>query len=237
MTLQGTNVVIVGGSTGMGFATAKLAKQQGANITITGRSVEKLAQAKSELGEVRTVAADFSDEAASAQIFDGLDRVDHVFIAAGSLQLGSLLEADISTLRPAFEERIWGPLYVVRSCAPRMPEGGSVTLTSGIRASRPLSGTSIISAACAAGETLAVAMALELAPIRVNAIAPGWIDTPLVASVLGDNRKTVLNSEAAALPVKRIGTPEDIAEAVVMLMNNRFISGEVLHIDGGGRYV
>ena len=168
MTLQGTNVVILGGSTGMGFATAKLAKQQGANITITGRSIEKLAQAKSELGEIRTVAADFFDEAASAQIFDGHDRHDHVFIAAGNLQLGSLLEADISTLRPAFEERIWGPLYVVCSCAPRMPECGSVTLTSEIRASRPVSGTSIVSAACAAGETLAVAMALELAPIRAE---------------------------------------------------------------------
>lgn len=238
MTLQGQNIVIIGGSTGIGFETARLALQQGANVTIAGRSQEKLAKAKFQLvGNVRTVVTDVAEEASVNRIFEGLDRVDHVFITAGGLVVGKILETDPNQFRQGLEERIFGTLYVVRAAVPKMSKQGSITLISGVRADRPLPGTTMTTVGVAAAEALTRSLALELAPIRVNAVAPGWTDTPLVSTVLGDNYDAVIRSVSEKIPVQRIGTPEEVAQAVNMLMNNGFINGEVLHIDGGERYV
>lgn len=238
MTLQGANIVIIGGSSGIGFETARLALQQGANVTIAGRSEEKLEKAKFHLtGTVRTVVANVADELSVQQIFERLDRVDHVFIPAGGLSAGKILDTDPNEFRQGLEERIFGALYVVRAVAPKMPQQGSITLVSGVRAERPIPGTTMTTVGVAAAEALTRSLALELAPIRVNAVAPGWTDTPLVSNVLGDNYDAVIRSVAAKIPVKRIGKSEEVAEAVIMLMNNGFINGEVLHIDGGERYV
>ncbi len=232
MTLQGANVVIIGGSSGMGFATAKLAKEQGANVTIASRSTEKLENAVQRLGNVQSVIADMTSEMEVQEIFRELDRVDHVFISAGTWLEGKVVDANLETLRSDVNQRFWGPLYVVRSAAPKMTQG-SITFISGQLASTPDVGSLVTSAMQAAIEVLAKGLALELAPIRVNAIAPGLIDTPL----LGDGRSEAAKWAQDRLPVKRIGLAEEVAQAVILLMTNGFITGEVLHIDGGGRLI
>jgi NAD(P)-dependent dehydrogenase (short-subunit alcohol dehydrogenase family) len=236
MKLKGANIVVMGGSSGIGLAAAKLAQHEGATVTIAGRSLEKLAQAQRELDGVRTVVADVTDDASVGRVFEELDHVDHVLISAGTIVNGKIVDNDLATLRHIVDERIWGPTYVVRHARPRMT-GGSVTFTSGGLSSRPRLGAAMITAGLAAVEALAPALALELAPVRVNAVTPGLIDTPLLHAAYGANRDALVNSRAAALPGKRIGTADEVAQAIIMLMTNEYINGAVLHIDGGGRFL
>jgi NAD(P)-dependent dehydrogenase (short-subunit alcohol dehydrogenase family) len=236
MQLQGAHVVVVGGSSGIGLAAAQLAKRQGATITIAGRSPERLAAAQRTLGEARTVVADIADEAAVQDIFSGISRIDHVVISAGNLGNGRIVQNDIATLRRIVDERIFGVVYVVRQAAPRIQQG-SITFTSGGLSSRPRVGAAMFTAMLAAVEALAPALALELAPIRVNAVTPGLIDTPLLNAAYGAERDTLVKNRAAALPGKRIGTAEEVAQLMLMLMTNAYVNGAVLHVDGGGRYL
>lgn len=238
MTLQNKTVVVIGGSSGIGLETARLALQQGAHVTIAGRSAEKLSKAQFHLGNnVRTVVADVTNTASVNRIFEPLDRIDHVFISAGGLSMGKILDTEPDEFRQGLEERIFGALHVVRAAVPKMPQRGSITLISGVRADRPIPGTTMTTVGVAAAEALTRSLAVELAPIRVNAVAPGWTDTPLVSHLLGNNYEAVIRSVVEKIPVKRIGKSEEVAEAVIILMNNGFINGEVLHIDGGERYV
>jgi NAD(P)-dependent dehydrogenase (short-subunit alcohol dehydrogenase family) len=236
MKLKGADVVVLGGSSGIGLAAAKLAQHEGATVTIAGRSQDKLAQAQRELGEARTVVADVTDEASVGRVFEGLSHVDHVLISAGTIVNGRIVDNDLDTLRHIVDERIWGPTYVVRHARPRMTSG-SITFTSGGLSSRPRLGAAMITAGLAAVEALAPALALELAPVRVNAVTPGLIDTPLLYAAYGANRDALVNGRAAVLPGKRIGTPDEVAHAIIMLMTNEYINGAVLHIDGGGRFL
>ena len=236
MTLEGAQVVVVGGSSGIGLATAALARQYGAHVTIAGRSADRLRQAQQVLGDVRTVAADIASEAAVQNLFAGLDRVDHVLVSAGTLGNGRIVENDLTTLRRIVDERILGVIHVVRQARPRMTEG-SLTFTSGSLSSRPRPGMAMFTASLAAVEALAPALALELAPVRVNVVTPGLIDTPLLDGAFGSDRETLIAARAAILPGKRVGTPDEVAHAIVMCMTNAYLNGAVLHIDGGGRYV
>jgi NAD(P)-dependent dehydrogenase (short-subunit alcohol dehydrogenase family) len=223
---------MIGGSSGIGLATAKLVKEQGGSVTIASRSREKLRQATQELGDVRTVIADITSEANVQEIFGELDRVDHVFISAGRLLLGKVLEANLEILRSDVDQRLWGPLYVVRTAVPKMTHG-SITFLTGSLGSSPRVGAVLTEAIFGAIEVLVRGLALEAAPIRVNAVAGGTIDTPL----MGEDRDKMVTWAADTLPVKRIGAPEEIAHVVVLLMTNGFITGEVVHVDGGGRLV
>lgn len=236
MTLAGTQVVIVGGSSGIGLATAAAACQQGAHVTIAGRSQDRLAQAQQTVGDVRTVAADIASESAVQALFAGLDRVDHVLVSAGTLGNGSIVNNDLDNLRRIVDERLIGLAHVVRQAKPRMTEG-SITFTSGTLSSRPRPGNAMFTAMLAAVEALAPALALELAPIRVNVVTPGLIDTPLLDGAFGSDRETLIAARSAILPVKRVGTADEVAQAIVMCMTNGYLNGTVLHIDGGGRYV
>ena len=234
MKLNNSHVVILGGSTGIGLATAKAAKAEGAHITVTGRSAEKLQRAKEELGpEARTVVLDVADEAGTQRFFQDLPRVDHVFITAGTLISDKRLAPDSNTLRPAMDTRFWGALYAAKYAAPKIAAGGSITFMSGVAAWRPLEGASVASASCGAVEAFARALAIDLAPIRVNTIEPGFVDTPLLDSLLGAKKGEILAAAAARLPVKRIGTAEDVADAVLFLMKNGYVTGITLTIDGG----
>ena len=237
MQLEGKQVVVLGGSGGIGLATASLAKQAGASVTISGRNGEKLRQAATELDGVQFVVGDIADETAVRSIFEKMDRVDHVFFAAGGLGGGGRIP-DTSTvdLKPAIDERLWGSVYVAKYAAPRM-SGGTITFMSGLFHSRPILGVAVIAAAAGAVEAMTRALALELAPIRVNAIAPGFIDTPLLQAAFGEARDAVVADAASKLPTKRIGAAKEIAQAALFLMTNEFMTGEVLHIDGGGRLV
>ena len=236
MTLQGAHVVVIGGSSGIGLATAQLARQAGATLTIAGRSQDKLRQAQQQLGEVRTVVADITHEADVGQVFEGLSRVDHVVVAAGTIQNGRIVDNDLATLRRIIDERIWGVTYVVRHAAPKMTQG-SITFTSGGLSSRPRVGSAMLTTALAGVEAMTPALALELAPIRVNTVTPGLIDTPLLHHTYGAEREAIMANRAAVLPGKRVGTAEEVAQAMLMLMTNAYMTGEVLHIDGGGRFV
>lgn len=236
MKLQGARVVVIGGSSGIGLATAQLARQEGAEVTIVGRSQEKLAQAQQTLGEVRLVAADITDNTGLGQAFEGLGRVDHVLISAGSIRNGTLVNNDLETLRRIVDERLWGITYAVRHAAPLM-SGGSITFTSGGLSSRPRLGTAMLTAMLAAVEAMARALALELAPTRVNAVTPGLIDTPLLDATYGAGRDELVRNRAAVLPGKRVGTAEEVAQVMLLLMTNAYITGEVVHIDGGGRFI
>ena len=201
-------------------------------MTIAGRSADKLQRAVKHLGDVRGVAADITNQTDVQALFDALDSVDHVFVSAGQAAAGPVIDTDIDRLRFDVSQRFWGLIHVVREAAPRMT-GGSITGVSGQLGSRPAAGVVVTSAMNAAVEALAKGLALELAPIRVNAVAPGLTDTPL----LGDSRDQAAAWATGTLPVGRIGRAEEVAQAVMLLMSNDYITGEVLHVDGGGRYV
>lgn len=239
MRLEGKRVVIIGGSSGIGLETARLALAQGALVTIAGRSEDRLRRAAASLSggnRLRSVVADMSNEASIKALFAAESHVDHVFVPAGELRPGAadVLTADAESMRSILEVRVLGISHVVRHAKPCM-QGGSITLMSGLYASRPGQGGAMGAAAIAAVEGMTRALALDLAPVRVNAVAPGLIDTPLW-DTFGPIREAILSS-CSKLPVRRAGKPEEIAEAVVFLMSNGFITGIVLPVDGGGGLV
>jgi len=236
--LQDQCVVILGGSSGIGLATASAALAQGAVVTITGRDRARLDAARESLGsKVRAVSLDAADEAGTQSLLSEFERIDHVFITAGALVIDAGLEPETDALQAALNTRFWGSLYAAKYASPRMTNGGSITFMSGTAGRRPLAGAAVASASCGAVDAFARALAIDLAPIRVNTIAPGYVDTPLFDDLLGDQRGAVLAAAAESLPVKRIGRPEDIADAVLFLMTNGYVNGISLPVDGGGLLV
>lgn len=234
MSLQDQTVVILGGSSGIGLATARAALAEGAKVTITGRSRQRLDAACAALEtDVRAVALDATDEAGTRALFASFDRVDHVFITAGIVAFDPKLAPETAALRDAIETRFLGALFAAKYAAARMAAGGSITFMSGTTALRPLHGASVATASCGAVEAFARSLAVDLAPIRVNTIQPGLVDTPFL-DVLGDKREAIITEYSRRLPVKRPGRPEEIADAVLFLMKNGFVTGITLTIDGGG---
>ncbi len=231
-------VVVLGGTSGIGLATAKGAQAEGARVIVTGRSRERLQAAQSELGSgARTVALDVADEAGTRALFQEIDRVDHIFITAGSVALDSRLAPDSASLRPAMDTRFWGAFSAAKYGAAKMNEGGSITFMSGTAARRPLRGAAVATASCGAVEAFARALAIDLAPIRVNTLQPGYVDTPMLDELLGEARTKIKAEAGARLPVKRIGRPEELADAVLFLMKNGYVDGITLTVDGGGLLV
>jgi len=216
----------------MGLATAQLAKKEGAHVIIVSRSSEKLQRAVEQLGDVKAIAADMTNESDVERIFRDMDHVDHIFVSAGSYFGAKVIGTDLELFRSDVAQKFWGPLYIVRNAVPKMTNG-SITFLTGQLASRPDADSAVTSALLAALETLAKGLALELAPIRVNTLAAGIIDTPL----FGDSHDEAALYASEHLPVKRMGSAEEVAQSVVLLMTNGFITGEVLHVDGGGRLV
>ncbi len=231
MSLQGASVLIIGGSSGIGLATAKLAVSKGANVTIVGRDKDRLAAAMDEVGcDGRSV--DVADEAGVRELFDSFDHIDHVVNLAGTHVNGMVAALDTSEMSGPVDNRFWGPVYVFKY-APAKMTNGSITICTGVGVERPRPGGSIVSAACAGSEKLAQAMTLELKPIRVNVIRPGIIDTPLLDRMSGGNRQAVLDMMAKNVPIGRAGQPEEVADALVFLMTNEYMNGSILTIDGG----
>ena len=234
MSLSKTTVVILGGSSGIGLATAKAAHVEGAHVVITGRSRERLNAAKAALGDdVRTVALDVRDESGTRELFSELDRVDHVFITVGTVLFDPKLATDAESVRPALDTRLWGAFCAAKFASAKMSTGGSITFMSGTTSIRPLPGASVVTASCGAVEAFARSLAVDLAPIRVNTIQPGLIDTPFL-DVLGERRNAFIAEYAKRVPVGRVGRAEDVADAVLFLMKNSFVTGITLTIDGGG---
>jgi NAD(P)-dependent dehydrogenase (short-subunit alcohol dehydrogenase family) len=234
--LTGQAVVVFGGSSGIGLATAKAAQAEGASVTIIGRDVEKLRAASAMIAGSGWRSTDVTDADGVARSVAHLGAVDHVFLSVGQGGASDVLTNTLEDLRRPFEERVFGTFNVVRAVAPKMREG-SITLMSGMYASRIRRHASAQTAALCAVESLARTLALDLAPIRVNAVAPGWIDTPRLERSFGAGKAGRVNAIARELPGKRIGHTDEVASAVILLMTNRYINGEVLHIDGAGRFV
>ncbi|KQZ27648.1 SDR family oxidoreductase [Duganella sp. Root1480D1] len=235
--LGNQHVVIFGGSSGIGLAAAGQARSLGARLTLVGRSREKLNRAAESLGGARVVVADITDRAAVEAVFAGMERVDHLVVTAGTFNAGRVADTDPDTLLRALDERIAGPLYAIKAALPLFAERASITLMGGQLSDRPTgNGVAVISAAVRGVEALAGALAQELKPIRVNVVAPGFTDTPLF-DVLGESSKVFLQQVAESLPVGRVGRAEEIGSAILFMMTNAYVNGEVLHIDGGGRLV
>ena len=231
-------VVILGGSSGIGLASAKAALAEGARVIVTGRSRDRLQAAQAELGSgARTVALDVADEAGTRALFQEIDRVDHIFITAGSVALDAQLAPDSASLRPAMDIRFWGAFNAAKYGAAKMNAGGSITFMSGTTARRPLRGAAVATASCGAVEAFARSLAIDLAPIRVNTLQPGYVDTPMLDELLGEARVAIKAEAGARLPVKRIGRPEELADAVLFLMKNGYVNGITLTVDGGGLLV
>jgi NAD(P)-dependent dehydrogenase (short-subunit alcohol dehydrogenase family) len=236
--IEGAAVLVIGGSSGIGLASARLARARGARVWIAARDAARLERARRELGaDVRASAVDAASEISVASLFEAVGSLDHVLCTAGAVVAAPRLAGDLGQLRAQADLRLAAALHVVRSAAPRLSAGGSITFLSGTASQRPHPGGALDSAACAAVEGLTRALAVELAPLRVNALCPGPIDTPLLARALGPAREAYLAQVAAQLPARRIGAPDDVAEAALFLMSCGFVTGVVLPVDGGLRLI
>jgi NAD(P)-dependent dehydrogenase (short-subunit alcohol dehydrogenase family) len=239
MTFANSKVLIVGGGSGMGLALARAGLAAGAAVTAVGRDETRLAAARRDLPGLATIAADFTREAEVAALFARVGRLDHIVSTAADIDGAYRLlpELEIAAAQRVVDSKFLGPLMLAKHGGPMLSPGGSLTFTSGIAAYRPAARGSVVAAINAALEGLVRALAVELAPIRVNAVSPGWVDTPIWRFVAGDAKDETLAAMARRLPVGRVGRPEDIAEAIAFLMGNGFTTGEVLHVEGGHRLI
>jgi NAD(P)-dependent dehydrogenase (short-subunit alcohol dehydrogenase family) len=236
--LDGQTVVVVGGSSGIGLETARQARNAGAGVILTGRDCDRLERAGEEVGATRTARVDLSDTAGLAAFFDSLPaEVDHVLVTGGGPAYGTIADLDLDHARRVLDEHLLGSLRVARCAAGRVRAGGSLTLLTGSHARRPGLGLCIAAIAAAAVPAIAANAAVELAPIRVNAIAAGFVDTPLSARLLGgelDRRKDELRH---SLPIGRVVDARDVAAAVLHLMTNTAVTGATYDVDGGQQLI
>jgi len=233
LSLEGASVVLIGGSSGIGLATAEQASAAGAIVTIAGRDKDRLAAARDQIGgDTQTAVVDIADEGAVRDLFASIDHVDHVATLAGTHVAGNIADIETDALRGPVDNRFWGPLFLCKYAAPKMTSG-SITDCTGAGVGRPRAGGAIVSAAAGGSEVLARAMAVELAPIRVNVIRPGIVDTPLLDRMAGDHRDEMLAAMAKRIPLGRVAQADEIAEAIVFLMTTAYITGETLTVDGG----
>lgn len=238
MRLSGKTVVIVGGGSGIGLAVAKLARIEGAIVFILGRSITKLEQAKTQIGDnVKAISVDVMNEEAIAKAFSEIGSFDYLFISAQDAATAALSETTMEKLSMTLNSKIWGALHVIKQASPIMSANGSITFISGLAGRRGYPGFAVAGAANAGIEAVARNLAIELAPLRVNTVCAGVIETEMLDRVFGENRDAIVQSISEKLPVKRIGKPEEIADAVVFLMSNGFATGTTLLLDGGDALV
>ena len=236
--LLGQTVVVIGGSAGIGLETARHARTEGAKLILTGRDPDRLKRAAIELGSPSTAAFDATDPASLERFFANVPAtIDHVLVTAGRPYYGRLLEMNVEQARRALDEHLLLALQVARLAAGKVRAGGTLLFMGGTGARRPGIGLGIASTLTAAFPALVANLALELAPIRVNLIAAGFVDTPLSASLLGDELEIRRSHLRATLPIRRVVTPEDVAALAVHLMTNTALTGATYDIDGGQQLV
>jgi NAD(P)-dependent dehydrogenase (short-subunit alcohol dehydrogenase family) len=238
MSMQGQRVVVVGGTSGIGLAAAKAFIAESAHVVIASRSASKLAEAKQSLGgRAEGYELDFRDTAKSAELFGQIGTIDHLVVTAGEAAMGQFSDLPLDQAKSAFESKFWGQYVVVKSALPYLIKSGSITLTSGVYGRRPSKGASTLAAINSAIEGLVRGLAVDLAPIRINVVSPGIVETPAYAGIPEHNRKAMFEGMAAQLPVGRIAQPEDIGETYVYLAKNGFTTGTTVIIDGGAHLI
>jgi NAD(P)-dependent dehydrogenase (short-subunit alcohol dehydrogenase family) len=228
--LAGKTVIVVGGSSGIGLATAEMAKANGAEVVIASRSVEKVKAAADKIG-AKGIVADVTNDQSVIDLFRAVGPADHVVVSAAQLRTGPFKTVAMDDVRATLEAKLWGAWRCAR--AAEIKPGGSLTLVSGFLSIKPRPNSAIVSVANGALESLTRALALELAPIRVNCVSPGIIDTPIRAAMPEAARKELLAKVAAGLPVGRVGLAEDVARQILAFMENGFMSGSIVYLDGG----
>ncbi|WP_102223472.1 SDR family oxidoreductase [Acidimangrovimonas sediminis] len=232
MTLTETTLLVVGGSSGIGFGVAQAALKAGAAVTIASRSAEKVEKACARLGgKVEGVTLDTAD-AAGLEAFFADRSFDHLFCSAASTRVAAVRELPLEDAYAAMQSKFWGAYRLAR--AARIAPGGSITLISGTLSTRPKPGTALQGAINAGLEGLTRGLAVELAPLRVNCIAPGLVKTEMVDTLDGDGRKAMFEGAAERLPAGLVGGPEMIAVQALAIMANPYMTGATVAVDGGG---
>ena len=236
MSLDGQRVIVIGASAGIGEATARSFAAAGAHVIITGRAKERLDAAAERVGyPVETHELDATDTPAVAAFFDAIDPVDHLVLAAspGAVGLGPLADLLEADLRRAFDGKFFAHVTVLKAALPKLRAGGSVTIITAASARMAIPGSAGLAAVNGALESVVPPLAVELAPLRVNAVSPGIIDTPWWDFLPGDQRTAMFEATAASTPAGRAGKPEDVAGAVLFLAGHPFLTGTVLPVTGG----
>jgi len=231
-------VVVIGGSSGIGLETARRAHAEGARVILTGRDHARLKNAASEIEALSTSAFDVTDPASLERFFHDLPApIDHVMVTAGAPHYGRLLDMDIEQARSGLSDHSILMIQVARNAAHKVRPGGALIFMGGTGGRRPAVGLGIVPAVTVALPALTATLALELAPIRVNLIAAGFVDTPLSASLLGDELEKRRTQLRTTLPIRRVVEPEDVAALAVHIMSNTALTGATYDIDGGQQFV
>jgi NAD(P)-dependent dehydrogenase (short-subunit alcohol dehydrogenase family) len=236
--LAGQTVAVIGGSAGIGYETARRARAEGAEVILTGRNPDRLKQTATELGAQATAAFDATDPAALAQFFAGLPgKIDHVMVTGPGPYYAPLAELDRERAHRDFDAHLWLAVAVAQHAADRVHPGGTLLFMGGTGGRSRGPGMSLIAAGTAALPALIANLAVEVAPIRVNLIAAGFVDTPLSASLLGDNLGARRDQLRETLPIGRVVGPADVAALAVHIMTNTALTGATYDIDGGQQLV
>jgi NAD(P)-dependent dehydrogenase (short-subunit alcohol dehydrogenase family) len=230
--LTDKHVVVVGGSSGMGLAIARQASAAGARLTLLARDANKLESAASQVRNAGFRTIDLKNMETIPASVANLGVVDHLVVTAGTARVMPLASTGPTEWRAVVEERLIGPLLVIKILASQISE--SIVFFSGTIARRPTAAGAIMAAAAAGVENMVRALSLELSPVRVNAVVPGMVDTPMLDDFLSSHKQQAVADMTAKLPAKRIGTADDAAQAALLLMTNPFVNGASIVIDGGG---
>lgn len=234
MKLRGKRIVIIGGSSGIGLATAKAALKEGATLVIASRSEEKLERARAEIkAAVETVVLDMSREEEMKNFFAKIGEFDHLITTGGVTLSGALYDSETEVVRSSFDNKFWGQYFAAKYGAPHILEKGSIVFFSGVLGLRPAPNTSIMAAVNGAIESLGRSLAVELAPIRVNVVSPGYVETPRLANLIPEDLATIKEQISQQVALGRAGKPEEIADTVLYLLQNEFTTGSTIYNDGG----
>jgi NAD(P)-dependent dehydrogenase (short-subunit alcohol dehydrogenase family) len=236
--LTDQHVVVLGGTSGIGLATAEAAVATGARVTVTGRDRTRLDKAAAQLGDHAAAhQVDATDPAALRDFFTGLGSLDHLVLAlSGSSGMGPFAALDLAQLRAGFEGKLFPHVAAAQAALPTLAETGSVTFISAVSARTAAPGAAGLAAINGAIEAMVPTLAVELAPRRVNAVSPGVVDTPWWSGMPEADRQALFQQYAERSPVRKVGRPTDVARAVLSVVDNDFMTGVVLEVDGGLRY-